>query len=168
MCTTVRPAFEDRSNVSGDAGIGGNDQAPADWGPPGLVFSSGIAALADAQSAFNRDRTDAASLSLSTPHRRHTFTYGGDFRRQEFNEQTEQNPRGVFTFNGAATGSDIGDFLFGIPDTSTLAWGNARKYFRQSVYDAFVSDDWRLRPELTINAGLRWDYGAPMTDSSAT
>jgi hypothetical protein len=162
--TTVRPAFEDRSNVSGDAGIGGNDQDQADWGPPGLVFSSGIAALADAQSAFNRNRTDAASLSLSTPHRRHTFASGGDFRSQEFNEQTEQNPRGVFTFNGAATGSDIGDFLSGIPDTSTLAWGNARKYFRQSVYDAFVSDDWRLRPELTINAGLRWDYGAPMTE----
>ena len=34
----------------------------------------------------------------------------------------------------------------------------------QSVYDAFFMDDWRVRPELTINAGIRWDYGAPLTE----
>jgi hypothetical protein len=162
--TAVRPEFENRENISGAAGIEGNDQAPADWGPPALQFSSGIAGLADAQSAFNRNRTDAASLTLSTNLRHHYFTYGGDFRRQEFNEFTQQNPRGVFTFNGAATGSDLEDFLSGIPDASTLAFGNADKYFRQSVYDAYFTDDWRLRPELTINAGMRWDYGAPLTE----
>jgi hypothetical protein len=162
--TEVRPEFENRENISGAAGIEGNDQAPADWGPPALQFSSGIAGLADAQSAFNRNRTDAASLTLSTNLRHHYFTYGGDFRRQEFNEFTQQNPRGVFTFNGAATGSDLEDFLSGIPDASTLAFGNADKYFRQSVYDAYFTDDWRLRPELTVNAGMRWDYGAPLTE----
>jgi hypothetical protein len=162
--TAVQPEFENRTNISGAAGIKGNDQSPADWGPPALQFSSGLAGLTDAESAFNRNRTDAASLTLSTNHRHHYFTYGGDFRRQEFNELTQQNPRGVFTFNGAATGSDLGDFLSGIPDASTVAFGNADKYFRQSVYDAYFTDDWRLRPELTINAGMRWDYGAPLTE----
>jgi hypothetical protein len=162
--TAVRPEFANRENISGAAGIQGNDQAPADWGPPALQFSSGIIGLSDAQSAFNRNRTDAGSLTLSTNHRHHYFTYGGDFRRQEFNEFTQQNPRGVFTFNGAATGSDLGDFLSGVPDASTVAFGNADKYFRQSVYDAYFTDDWRLRPELTINAGMRWDYGAPLTE----
>jgi hypothetical protein len=162
--TAVRPEFENRENVSGAAGIEGNDQAPTDWGPPTLQFSSGIESLADAQSAFNRNRTDAASLTLSTNLRHHYFTYGGDFRRQEFNEFTQQNPRGVFTFNGAATGSDLEDFLSGIPDASTLAFGNADKYFRQSVSNAYFTDDWRLRPELTINAGMRWDYGTPLTE----
>ena len=52
----------------------------------------------------------------------------------------------------------------GVPDTSALAFGNPDKYFRQSVYDAYVSDDWRVRPELTINAGMRWEYGAPVTE----
>jgi hypothetical protein len=162
--TAVRPEFENRENISGAAGIEGNDQAPADWGPPALQFSSGIAGLSDAQSAFNRNRTDATSLTLSTNLRHHYFTYGGDFRRQEFNEFTQQNPRGVFTFNGAATGSDIEDFLSGIPDASAVAFGNADKYFRQSVYDVYLTDDWRLRPQLTINAGMRWDYGAPVTE----
>ncbi|MEK6396768.1 MAG: TonB-dependent receptor, partial [Terriglobus sp.] len=38
------------------------------------------------------------------------------------------------------------------------------KYFRQSVSDLFVTDDWRIKPELTLKAGIRWDYGAPVTE----
>ena len=172
--TLVRPQFANRENISGDAGITGNDQDPTDWGPPGLTFSSGIAPLSDAQSEFNRNRTDNGSLKVTTTYWKHTITAGGDFRRQEFNELSQQNPRGNFTFTGAATsgtgststtsGSDFADFLLGIPDTSSLAFGNADKYFRQSVYDAYATDDWRVLPELTINAGIRWEYGAPLTE----
>ena len=61
-------------------------------------------------------------------------------------------------------GSDFADFLLGIPDTSSIAFGNADKYFRESVYDAFLNDDWRISPELTLNAGVRWEYGAPITE----
>lgn len=176
--TQVRPNFQNRNNVSGEAGINGNDQDSANWGPPDLVFSSGIAGLSDAQSLFNRNRTDALSVSVSRTRGRHTVTFGGEFRRQEFNEFSQQNPRGIFTFTGAATqagassstnmsgtsGSDLADFLLGVPDTSALAYGNPDKYFRQSVYTAYITDDWRARPELTINAGLRWDYGAPLSE----
>ena len=35
----------------------------------------------------------------------------------------------------AGTGSDFADFLLGVPDTSAIAFGNADKYFRESVYD---------------------------------
>lgn len=176
--TEVRPEFQGRENISGNAGITGNDQDPMNWGPPSLMFSGGIATLTDAQSLFNRNRTDAVSLNISTTQRHHTVTFGGDFRRQEFNEFSQQNPRGSFTFTGAATqapggtsanpvtasGSDLADFLFGVPDTSAVAYGNPDKYFRQSAYDAYITDDWRLRPELTINAGMRWEYGVPMTE----
>ena len=172
--TQVVPYFANRENVSGSAGIFGNDQDPANWGPPTLVFSSGIASLSDAQSAFNRNETNAVSSSMSWNHGLHNVTFGGDFRRQEFNYLSQQNPRGTFTFTGAATagsvnssavgGSDFADFLLGIPDTSSIAFGNADKYFRESVYDAYVTDDWRLRPELTVNAGMRWEYGAPITE----
>ncbi len=172
--TLVRPQFANRENISGNAGITGNDQDPTDWGPPSLVFSSGIAPLNDAQSEFNRNRTDNGSLKVTTTYWSHTITVGGDFRRQEFNELSQQNPRGAFTFTGAATsangtasstsGSDLADFLLGVPDTSALAYGNADKYFRQSVYDAYATDDWRVQPELTISAGVRWEYGAPLTE----
>jgi hypothetical protein len=172
--TESRPQFDGVANISGQSGIAGNDQDAPDWGPPALVFSSGIASLSDGNSAFNRSRTDSAAVRATTTHGRHTVTLGGEFRRQEFNQLSQQNPRGVFTFTGAATsatgaasstsGSDLADFLTGVPDTSALAFGNADKYFRQSVSNAYASDDWRVRPELTINAGIRWEYGAPPTE----
>ena len=171
--TEVRPYFAG-SNISLQDGITGNDQKDAtDWGPPALAFSS-ISTLSDAGSAFNRNRTDSAALRATTTQGRHTITLGGEFRRQEFNQLSQQNPRGVFTFTGAATsasgsassssGSDLADFLVGVPDSSAVAFGNADKYFRQSVYDGYATDDWRVRPELTINAGIRWEYGAPLTE----
>jgi hypothetical protein len=163
--TQVVPNFANRINVSGEAGITGNNQDPDNWGPPTLVFSSGIATLSDAQSSYDRNETNSVTTSLAWNRGRHNVTLGGDFRRQEFNYLSQQNPRGTFTFTGIASGvSDFADFLHGVPDTSAIAYGNADKYFRQSVYDAYLTDDWRLRPELTINAGIRWEYGAPITE----
>ena len=175
--TLIVPNFEGRENVSGEAGIEGNDQDGAEWGPPSLNFSSGIAGLSDANSAFNRNRTDSFSASASVYRGHHNITVGGDFRKQEYNDLYQQDPRGGFGFTGAATeapgtsagnaqasGSDLADFLIGIPDTSSLAFGNAAKYFRQPVYDVYATDDWHIISVLTINAGIRWEYGAPMTE----
>ncbi len=162
--TLVRPEFENRQNISGAAGIAGNDQSPASWGPPALNFSRGIASLSDAQSAFNRNRTDGYSASAGIYRGHHNITIGGDVRRQQYNDFFQQDPRGTFTFTGAATGSDLADFLISVPDASSIAFGNADKYFRQTAYDAYASDDWRVLPTLTINAGARWEYGAPMTE----
>ena len=177
--TSIVPMFQGRQNISGLAGIGGNNQDPQNWGPPNLMFSSGISGLGDANSAFDRDRTDALNVNVQTSYRRHNFTYGGDIRRQEYNIYSQANPRGSFTFTGVATqqggsgsgggastttGSDLADFLLGIPDASALSFGNRDKYFRQSVYDLYFTDDWRLMPQLSIDAGMRWDYGAPLTE----
>ncbi len=176
--TAVQPMFEGEQNISAMAGIGGNNQDPQNWGPPSLMFSSGFTGLGDGNSAFNRNRTDELSVKVSTNYRRHNFIFGGEFRRQEYNIYSQQNPRGRFTFTGAATqqggssaggastttGSDFADFLLDIPDASAISFGNPDKYLRQSVYDLYFTDDWRLMPQLTINAGVRWDYGAPMTE----
>jgi hypothetical protein len=109
-------------------------------------------------------------------HGRHNISFGADFRRQQFNYLSQQNPRGSFTFTGAATqaranglsvagtGADFADFLLGIPETIAIAFGNADKYFRASVYDAYWTDDFRINPGLTMNAGVRWEYGSPITE----
>ncbi len=164
LSTRLTPHFQDRENVSGEAGITGNNQDPMNWGPPALNFSSGIASLADAQSSFNRNQTSGVSWSMLWNGRAHNITVGGDFRRQEFNYLSQEDPRGTLTFTGAETGSDFADFLLGIPATSSIAFGNADKYFHQSVYDAFITDDWRIGPAVTLNAGARWDYETPITE----
>ncbi len=174
--TRVEPYFANRENVSGNAGIMGNNQDPVNWGPPSLTFSSGIQPLTDGIASFNRNQTTAFSASTLWNHGRHNVTYGGDFRRQQFNYLTQQNPRGAFNFTGAATsllangapvpgtGSDFADFLLGVPDTSQIAYGNADKYFRANMMDAFVNDDWRVGPSLTVSAGIRWEYDSPIDE----
>jgi hypothetical protein len=168
----TNPFFANRENVSLEMGISGNDQDPTNYGPPGLGFSSGIVGLSDANSANNRYETNSVSASLQWFRFNHDIQVGGDFRRQESNYLSQSNPRGNLSFNGAATqgsggagGSDLADFLLGLPDTSAIAFGNADKYLRQSVYDFYANDNFRVNPELSINAGISWEYGAPVTET---
>ena len=171
----LTPNFANVTNISGNAGITGNNQDATNWGPPTLGFSS-IAALSDGESAHNRTQTQQVGYSMLWNHRNHSVTFGGDLNRKEVNLLSQQNPRGSFGFTGAATqqivggkpvsgtGSDLADFLIGVPDTSSIAFGNADKYFRQTLYDAFVDDDWRVTPQLSVHVGLRWDYGSPISE----
>ncbi len=96
---------------------------------------------------------------------RHNITLGGDVRRVETNVLSQQDPRGRFTFNGALTGSDFGDFLLGIPRTTSIANGNPDKYYRSNQYDAYFNDDLRLSPSFTVMLGARWEYEAPITET---
>ncbi len=158
------PFFAHRLNVSGEAGIGGNNQEPVNWGPPALAFSSGFAGLSDAQSSFTRNQTGGVSLDIGWTRGRHNLAFGGLFRRQQFNLLAQEDPRGTVAFTGAAAGSDWAGFLLGIPDTSSIAFGNADKYLRASASAAYVTDDWRLSPGLTLNLGVRWEYGSPVIE----
>ncbi len=163
MTNRVMPYFAYRINVSGDVGISGNNQEPENWGPPSLSFQN-YERLIDAQSSFDRDQTNSVTTSIQLNHRDHFFRIGTDFRRHQINLLSQQDARGTFTFNGAATGYDFADFLLGIPDASSIAFGNADKYFRASRYAAYINDDWRLSSGLTLNVGVRWEYEAPMTE----
>ena len=167
------PFFAFRRNIEAEAGIGGVLTDPAYWGPPSMSFSSGIAGLTDGLSSNNRFQTHAVTEQLSWNRGKHEIAVGGEFRRQEFNYLTQQNPRGSFQFTGSATsggrsvgtaGSDFADLLLGIPDTSAIAYGNADKYLRQSAYALYFRDNFRVNPELTINAGVRWEYGSPISE----
>lgn len=159
------PFFANRANISGDAGIAGNDQDPANWGPPALVFASNIARLGEDQ--YSSTRTQSSGVSAEATYignNRHNYTFGADFQRTQFNALTQQDARGTFTFTGAATGSDFAGFLLGVPDTSSIAFGNADKYFRSNTWDAYLTDDWRMRSGLTLNIGVRWEYSSPISE----
>src|SRR5579871_582410 len=158
------PFFANRENVSAEVGIAGNNQDPMNWGPPNLSFASGITSLTDGQAALDRNQTSGLSLAAYWNRKGHNLSFGGGVRRQQFNWLSQQNPRGSFTFTGAAAGVDFAGFLLGIPDTVSIAFGNADKYFRQTSYNAYVNDDWRIGPSLTLTAGMRWEYSAPITE----
>src|SRR6266702_1170715 len=135
------PYFAHRENVEGEAGITGVDTDSTYWGPPTLGFTS-FQGLSDGTPSYNRQQTNGLTVSVTWNRFRHNIQVGGDFRRQEFNYLSQTNPRGTFSFTGAATrpagattgGSDFAGLLLAIPDTSQIAYGNADKYLRQSVY----------------------------------
>jgi hypothetical protein len=164
LSTRSTPFFANHLNVAGAAGITGNNQDPINWGPPTLSFAGGTSSMSDGQFSSNRNQTSTVSYSSFWNRGRHNLTFGGDMRRQLFNVLSQQDPRGTFAFTGAAAGVDFADFLLGIPDTSSIAFGNADKYFRQTVFDGFVQDDWRVNGALTLNGGARWEYETPIRE----
>ena len=169
------PFFANTTNVSGQAGITGNDQTPNDWGPPGLGFTN-FQGLSDTNENFLRNQTTAFSGVLTYIRRPHQFQFGGDFKIQDLSTVGQSNGRGNFGFNGQATGLpcasgqgycsglDFADFLYGIPDTSNIAYGNADKYWHANLYDAYLDDNWNVSSSITVRWGVRWEYSSPFTE----
>jgi len=172
----TNPYFANRENVSGEAGITGNNQEPQNWGPPTLNFTGGVTGLSDGTESFTRNQTTQFLYNLFWNHRSHNIQAGLDVRRQQFNYLSQQNPRGSFTFTGASTqatanglpvpgtGSDFAGFLLGIPDASSIAFGNADKYLRATSWNGYITDDWRINSGFTVNLGVRYEYGSPIVE----
>jgi hypothetical protein len=170
------PYFQNRTNISGLAGIAGNSQETVNWGPPGISFYGGLMALYDAVPSSSHDQSSALTALLYWNHGNHNVSWGGEYRRQQINLLSQQNPRGSFTFTGSSTLSlsspglipgarnDFAGFLLGIPDAVSIAFGNADKYFRSFSGNAFLADDWRVNSSFTLNVGIRWEYSSPTTE----
>jgi hypothetical protein len=71
----------------------------------------------------------------------------------------DSNFRGTFTFPSLAA------FLAGTPSRYTVRQGDSELARPNQIYGFFVQDDWRPRPDLTINAGLRYDYESAKTEA---
>lgn len=160
--------FENRQNVSQQALITGNDQAPLYYGPPNLSFAgSGFLGLGDGVPATSHNQTINPAYSSTWNHGRHNVSFGADYKWQQFNNLSESNPRGTFTFaaNGV-TGYDFADFLLGTPDAVALSYSplGADRYLRERAATAYIGDDWRTSPSLTINGAIYWQYGSPLTE----
>ena len=161
--TNVTPFFANRTNVSGDAGITGNNQDPENWGPPTLAFA-GIAGLTDVQHQQTTRMSNTVGGEVLYKRGSHNFTIGGDVRGDRTDVFSHPDPRGTLSFTGPVTGVPFADFLLGVPTASSIAFGDAETRLRAKAYDAYVNDDWRLLPNLTVNVGARWEYETPFTE----
>ena len=163
--STSIPFFANHQNVSGQAGITGNNQDPLNWGPPSLSFTSGISGLSDSQYSAIHNQTDGFSFDGLWNRGRHNLTYGADYRRQQLNSFSQQNPRGQFQFTGQAEGSDFAGFLLGVPDAASIAFGNADKYFRYS--ELRLLGPGRLAHEVVVHAECGPALGLHLPDLRA-
>jgi outer membrane receptor protein involved in Fe transport len=96
----------------------------------------------------------------------HGLQFGVDVfrRRMDFYSVNASN-QGSFTFSGLLTGNAFADFLLGLPDTTTYIPNLAKTSLRQKHVQAYVQDNWTARPNLTVNAGLRYEYAGAVSDA---
>ncbi|MFI5111327.1 MAG: carboxypeptidase regulatory-like domain-containing protein [Terriglobales bacterium] len=164
-------------NIAKEAGILGVSQNPFDWGVPGLSFTNFVG-VNDITPLARHDSTWSLSDTVIWNHGKHNIRWGGDFRRIHQNPQTDKNARGSFVFtglytaqyvNGVAvpgTGFDFADFLLGTPQQASVQFGVNDYHFAANSWDLFIQDDWRVRGNLTINVGLRYEYVSPFTEQN--
>ncbi len=163
-------------DVAGNAGITGISTDPFDYGLPGLSFTS-FGGLSDPTPRRELDQTYTISDTVAWNRGKHNWRFGGDYRRILESFRSAKNANGSFVFTGfatadysggaqaASTGYDFADFLLGLPQQTSLQSGTDSYDFRANSYDLFVQDDWRIRSNLTLNLGLRYEYNGPYTEA---
>ncbi len=97
-------------------------------------------------------------------HGRHTVAFGGLFDYAQLNVENRENQVATFNFN------DFADFLTGTlgQDRSSGQFlnGETNRHFRSRSAGLFVQDSWKVRSNLTVNGGLRWDWDGPLYEKN--
>jgi len=87
-------------------------------------------------------------------------TYNGQFSKPTCAQLGQ--PTGC-AITSDSTSYNLADFMFGLPSSVNLG-NNFVSNLRQQVYAAYVQDDWRVTPKLTVNLGLRYEFATPLVD----
>ncbi len=148
----------------------------ADRGGPSsglsLVELSGYTIFGSSQDVpeIATDNTYEFSDQLSWVHGKHSIAFGGDLRHLHREFYQAQAPFGLFAFTGLYTsnlttgsgGNSIADILLGLPLENLQDGLSQMDNTSSKEFDFFAQDDWRIRNNLTLNLGLRYDLNSPV------
>ncbi|MBV8630797.1 MAG: TonB-dependent receptor [Silvibacterium sp.] len=173
--------FTNTTNVAGQIGLSGLPSDPQLYGLPNVTLNQ-YTGLNEQQPSFKINQTISLSETLSWIHNKHNIRFGGDIRRVHLDLLGETNSTGTYIFTGiftqapgtspstpngfATSGSSLADMLLGLPQQTSLQAPYQKSYLRQNVIDAYALDDWRIRPNFSINAGLRYEYFSPYSEKT--
>jgi len=144
---------------SGAAGCTRPQFSPSGWFTAGNAISGPVAG---SQIYALRD-------VVSSTHGKHTLYFGGEANQEVDPQQTTLNDYGTFAFTAKTntalhSSAAISDFLFGSPNTMNQdvpVYANAN----YKNFGAFFQDDWRIRNNLTVNLGIRYDVQTSPTNT---
>ena len=124
--------------------------APKGEGTPGVF----------AQNTF--EFSDTVSRTMGN----HGFRFGGVIRKEQDNSDLSAGgARPLYSFSGLwnlANDTPIFESINADPRNGAPA--TFHPYFRNNYYAAFIQDDWKAKPNLTLNLGLRYEYYSPVTE----
>ncbi len=102
--------------------------------------------------------------NLTLTRGRHIWKFGGEFRALQQNAFRDVQSRGFINFLGF-TGNPLAELLMGLPGVSGGARLDNPQHLRTKSYSFFAQDGFRMRPNLTLTMGVRYEYNSPAVDA---
>jgi hypothetical protein len=165
------PQYPDGAKVIGDLGLQQLGPFPKGSAYPYFEFdgSSGITTLGGSREELLHEHKYQWADNLTWIRGRHTLKFGFDIRAMRLSDyESFAGPDnfGSFFFNGEFTGSDMADFLLGVPSSTVVV--NAGPDFDgfDKAYGFFAQDTIKLGSRLTVDLGIRFEYHPPFHDNS--
>src|SRR5580765_1475951 len=153
--------------TAADLGIKVTPDNPS--GPPRLEFAGGLTIGFSPQGPTTlANNTYSATDTLSWTKGKHGWKFGGGYTPYQNNTLYDFYVNGDFFFYGSDTfvgsGNDLADFVMGLPD-EYFQFGEAPSDIRSHNIYGFAQDEWKVRSNLTITLGLRYEYSSPKLDT---
>jgi len=140
---------------------------------PIFSFTNGYTGVGSTQNGWNVENDFYYKDQMTWQVRNHTITFGGEYRKLQYNDTSPVKSSGSFAFNSLETGnpalqSNTGDgfasFLLGQVHSGTVNQPvvvNARK----SYWGFFLQDDYHVNTRLTLNLGIRDEWQPPAIEA---
>lgn len=155
----VGPSLASQGFVEGAGTLGIVPLAPKIEGIENVVLNDltfGVDVTGETQINNTYQISDGFSRVIG----KHTIKVGGEIHLDQININPDAVYNGSFQFEGTETGSDFADFLLGV--ASYYRQGDSNRFYLRNKYlGLYGQDSWQLKPNLTLNYGLRWDVLPP-------
>jgi hypothetical protein len=157
------------SSLNPDVGLPVISSNPRDAGLS-FITTTGFSPLGDEGNNPQNSVTNVYQIlnTASYVHDDHLIKFGADIRFAQQNAFRDVESRGRLQFSPFAqiSGNALADLLLGFPLLTSVARVDNPQHLRTQSYNFFINDSFRVRPRLTINAGLRYEYNSPPVDTA--
>jgi len=135
----------------------------ADYGLPQMTFGNGLSGLGSSRFSNPRDRIDRNYQfvdNFSWKFSKNDIKFGGEYRHTSVDSLNDLNFRGRLKF------ADLTGFLQGNVTGGNINYGTTQRFTHQDSMGFFFQDSYQLTRNVTVNAGIRWDYYGVIREGS--